>query len=628
MKGRELARWGGLALLYAVMTLVCLRGSPEFLTTRVAPDVGDPVFNLVVLDWMAQEWREGIPNNWDAPFFHPTKGTILLSDHLLGPSAFAALAMSAGANLLLAYNLMFLGSFLVSGLATAWVFRKAGLGWAAAAFGGAAFAVSPFRMDHLSHLQILLAGTVPLVLWFWHRLLAERHGRDGVFFLLAYALHVTGGNYLAYMIHVPMLAMFALALWREGRALLRPESLRLLAPVALVAAGLLGWVFLPYALQEGPIEPTRSSGEWQTFGATLVSYITPAANSRWTVPLLERHRRGENALFAGWVTSGLALLGLFWLWRTRQGPARPRPGVRWPLVVSAALALGGFALAEVCSFQGLARFSLFGTAIRGGYRLPLVLITAGAAFWFFLAWRRRGGWPLPSLGATAWEKGLLAGGAASLLLTFPVFFAPAAYLLPGLDRMRVPARFYAFASLAIAWLAARAVEHLRARWPARRGAVLAALLLALHVAEVAPRRVDWNWLPQEGEIEPVYHWLEAQEDVSAILELPFGEPLIELSYMYRQTFHHKPMVNGYSGFFPPTFYAIQQVCCWPAPNDEALRLLRQLGVSHILVHPPKRWGAAKYRELDAFAARPDVERVFVDTSVKRPIQVFRLLAPP
>jgi hypothetical protein len=40
---------------------------------------------------------------------------------------------------------------------------------------------------------------------------------------------------------------------------------------------------------------------------------------------------------------------------------------------------------------------------------------------------------------------------------------------------------------------------------------------------------------------------------AAILELPLDEPLVSINAMYRALVHRRPLINGYSGHFPPHF---------------------------------------------------------------------------
>ena len=62
---------------------------------------------------------------------------------------------------------------------------------------------NPFE-DRAADFDPLVDQWIPLTLWSWDRLLAAPGWRRALAFLPLYLLHVTGGTYLAYMIHIPM----------------------------------------------------------------------------------------------------------------------------------------------------------------------------------------------------------------------------------------------------------------------------------------------------------------------------------------------------------------------------------------------------------------------------------------
>jgi hypothetical protein len=165
--------------------------------------------------------------------------------------------------------------------------------------------------------------------------------------------------------------------------------------------------------------------------------------------------------------------------------------------------------------------------------------------------------------------------------------------VPGFDGLRVPARFGMIVALFLAVLAgygARAALR-------RRGAWLAALLSAavliesaavpLRISEPAtapgfrppPRIVGGQPAP------PIYGAVKGLPPGSAIAEFPFGEPAYDLLYMFYSTEHWVPLVNGYSGNFPPAYPRLQTALRrpWERPAD-AWSALISSGATHALVH--------------------------------------------
>jgi hypothetical protein len=626
--------------VYALLAALYLRPIWRVLGTHLPAGLGDPLFNLYILKWVAHEAHRGFAGFWDAPFFYPAHGVLAYSDHLLGPglvaAAFTALVPDGVPRWLPAYNLLLWSSFAATGLAACFVLRRGGFGWAAAWLGGVMYAFSPFRWDQLTHLQVLLMQLIPLTLWSFDRLLERPSRSRAALFLGCYLLHLSGGCYLALMIHVPLAVLLANRLPELRRTGRWRAELPLLGGTAMIAAAAAGSLFGKYR------EVARAAGlHWapsvlRTWGASLLSYLTPSESNYYSALLPEFLHRPENTLFPGWLAAGLALLGACDLWRRSRAsgaaaelaaPATPPDKLpAWRRAILAAL----LALAAVGWLAGEARtwsaptaplFHLEGLprwATRN-YSVPLALVALGCGGWLVL--RRRWKGPRASRWSELdpWPRGLLAAGAVTAALSFPIFFDPLARLLPGLGAMRVPARFNAFTSLAIVWLAAAALDRrLRGWWrPAarRRNALIVTVVTALLLLEVCPRPVAWEEIEEEDDFPDVTQWIADQPDIHAVLEIPLTDPslpapyLVNVSYMYYSTLHWKPLVNGYSAHVPPAVEWLSQRCCWPAPDAETLARLRLWGVSHILVHRSELplW---QRQELERWEATGQAERLY------------------
>jgi hypothetical protein len=630
---------------YGLLAALYLRPIWRVLGTHIAAGLGDPLFNLYILKWVAHEAHLGFAGFWDAPFFYPAHDVLAYSDHLLGPglaaAAFAALMPAGVPHWVPAYNLLLWSSFAATGLAACFVLRRGGFGWAAAWLGGVMYAFSPFRWDQLTHLQVLLMQLIPLTLWSFDRLLERASRSRAALFLACYLLHLAGGCYLALMIHVPLAVLAANRLPELRRNGRWRAELPLLGGTAMIAAAAAGSLFGKYR------EVARAAGlHWgpsvlRIWGASLLSYLTPSPSNLYSGLLPELLHRPENSLFPGWLAAGLALLGACDLWRPSQaarvagGPAGSPAGAA-PATAAArlpawrrAILLALLALAALGWLAGEARtwsaptapaFHLTGLprwATRN-YSAPLALVVLGCGGWLALRRRWRGSRASLWNELDPWPRGLLAAGAATAALSFPIFFDPLARLLPGLEAIRVPARFYAFTSLAIVWLAAAALDRrLRERPPAarRRGAWIVIVVAALLLLEVCPRPVGWDELEEEDDFPDVTQWIADQPDIHAVLEIPLADPslpapyLVNVSYMYYSTLHWKPLVNGYSAHSPLAVEWLSQRCCRPAPDAETLARLRLWGVTHILIHRSELplW---QRQELERWEATGQAERLY------------------
>ncbi|HXO21697.1 MAG TPA: hypothetical protein VOA87_17430, partial [Thermoanaerobaculia bacterium] len=595
---RKLALATLAAGLYTAVALFYLWPIATVFRDHLAPEPVDPVFNLYVLKWGVHQIRLGLPHLWDANFFYPTRGVLTFSDHLLGPAFELALLHPLVPNAIAGYNLLFFTSFVLSGLATCFVLRKSGCSWPAAILGGAMFAFSPYRLSQLNHIQILLAQWIPLTLWSWDRLLAERTAKWGGLFLLFYLLNLSGGCYFAYMIHVPLLAILVVRAASERRRLVSPAARKVLLPVALVAFAAAACLFYPYARVAREQKLVRDPSEVVKNAAAFASYWSPARlnsyapsagdrqwvreNEPWKMPFL----RSENSLFAGFLPTLLFAVGCGDFWRRhRQRPALPLGGGRrLTLGALLVLALLAYGAGDAITLKLVAAEEPPGPAVWAG----LGALFAGAlGAWLFL--RRR--WGGNSFLRAAemnpwdpWERGLALSAALCFLLSHPLVYVPLMRIVPGLAGMRVPARFAAFLSLSVVFFAARGLDRLLPRMARRSTRALAwsALAIALFV-ELAPLPIRWVAIFPESEFPEVYQWLAGRSDVRALAEIPFHSNSKETAYMYYSTLHWKPIANGFSGYIPPSHDELASRLR-PLPDADDLDFMAGLGITHLVVH--------------------------------------------
>jgi hypothetical protein len=66
-----------------------------------------------------------------------------------------------------------------------------------------------------------------------------------------------------------------------------------------------------------------------------------------------------------------------------------------------------------------------------------------------------------------------------------------------------------------------------------------------------------------------------------IMELPLGDPYADVAAMYRQISHGRPVLNGYSGYFPPHYTALKSGLSLLEPD--VLTQLAAHGVTHVIV---------------------------------------------
>ena len=594
-------------VLFVVLTWWQNHFHLEYAGTRLPSDLGDPVLVLYFMEWGGRCLERGLRGYlefWNAGFYFPAKMVMTFSDHVIGPAIQASFLHRLGVNEIGGYNFMFLGSFLLCGLTTTWVLRQAGIGLAASILGGIMFAFSPYRSDQRAHLQVLLMQWIPLMLWLWHRLLEEVTPRRALAFVAVYALHVTGGMYLAYLVHAALaiLVLQHLDRWRE---LVTGRALRVLVPTAVVCAALAAAIFVPYVMARRSLGLVRGLGDVGYYGATVASYLAVSPDNLVWGALLGRLARPENQLFAGLIATVLAVSGIRGLWARRrvglarvgsQAMRRLAPGSA-PLVVSERQRMTLAVLLFLCCagvvLGDLTTLTATQTIEPGlvpervlGYRPAVLLALGGGGAWLLLSRRWRGAWPLvpPRASSTRWERGLLLVGLFFALLALPVLFAPLQRIVPGLDGMRVPTRAYPFVSFALVFFAALGLDRILAGAEGRRRRLLVAAISVALVFELRGT-MQWRRWSNKSEIPGIFQRMASVPGMGAVLHLPIPDVPFDAHYMYFSIAHWRPIVNGYSGYEPPTYLEVKRRVEHELYDASTLDYLYNLGVTHVSVHP-------------------------------------------
>jgi hypothetical protein len=212
------------------------------------------------------------------------------------------------------------------------------------------------------------------------------------------------------------------------------------------------------------------------------------------------------------------------------------------------------------------------------------------------------------LGALAALAALLAVGGRLAVGGMRVFDLDPllAALVPGWTALRVLNRFGLLAWLAVSALAA--LPFGRAPEPAERPAraaqrVLAGALLFALVFSTASVGLRTRPAPPQLVPDEPYRWLAAHGDGDPVLEWPAGFAEDEVRYMFMSTRHWLPLVNGYSGYLPPSTALLHELAR-SLPERGAFRSFTQLNVARwLVVHTGNlREGGRDWRALEASGA--------------------------
>jgi len=198
-------------------------------------------------------------------------------------------------------------------------------------------------------------------------------------------------------------------------------------------------------------------------------------------------------------------------------------------------------------------------------------------------------------------------------------------IVPGLVQVRSVYRFAAFVQMGIVLLAALALDSLMSwgRVSLRHSTWRVALTPSLTVLALATLFEIWpNRYLLSGAPDPRAHreWIEfvgkrlSPGRTIVCLPLPPGHLVQDFTpttrWMYLQTFHGMPLLNGYSGFFPESDVRLRM------SENSRLPLLAEVGVQYVVVFeggdPAEmlRLSATEEKSLRLALNVPDVATVY------------------
>ena len=195
-----------------------------------------------------------------------------------------------------------------------------------------------------------------------------------------------------------------------------------------------------------------------------------------------------------------------------------------------------------------------------------------------------------------WFYALLAAVSVLMFTPPPISLWPAVYWLPAFNFIRVPSRFMILTTLALAVLAGYGFERLAVKWrqtfgEAWRqpfGVAFAVVTCVLLLAEFSAH--PFQGTDYRHEVPAIDRWLAAQPGPIVIAELPTPSARLSGPFerhqtraMLHSTSHWHKTIHGYSGIRSPRLDEATMALT-RFPDDASLAKLRELGVTHVVVH--------------------------------------------
>lgn len=203
------------------------------------------------------------------------------------------------------------------------------------------------------------------------------------------------------------------------------------------------------------------------------------------------------------------------------------------------------------------------------------------------------------------------------------------YFLP-FRALRIPARMGLFVGFSVAVLAGYGVARARTWFAsARARTALVGVVGVLLLAEYASRPLEL--FTARTSAPPSYDDIlrdrGADSPPTTIFEFPMG-PLDDPTYLYYSTFHWQNLVNGYSGFFPPSYRELEADVI-PLPAESALAAIRARAARYLVIHGERLRGNRYDRLVADLSGRSDLvlisRKPWFDHGKHSEIAVFRVV---
>jgi hypothetical protein len=196
-----------------------------------------------------------------------------------------------------------------------------------------------------------------------------------------------------------------------------------------------------------------------------------------------------------------------------------------------------------------------------------------------------------------WSRGI---GISTLFVAWlslgpnAVLYALFYFVMPGFKAMRCPARFGMVFLFFAALIAAYGVERWLSRFSTQRvkwffiaGVAFLFLLenhLSIPLVEIPPYlKGTVQFLAETGDEDPVAHLPLQQEYVPFPKDNGNIKSNREAVRMFYGLFHSHPILNGYSGYFPPRYHEMVAAESRLGPTEAFLDELRRFGIGWVVL---------------------------------------------
>jgi hypothetical protein len=271
----------------------------------------DGLYSIWNVAWVARTIGTRPFALFDANIFSPHRNTLAYSEANLVAGIVAIPAWLLTGNAYAAHSSALLFAFASTFVGMWLLLRQLTNDAASAVTGSILFAFCPYFYSHTAHIQLLMAGGIPLSMLALHRLADAPSPGKGL--VLGVALAIQGLACAYYGIFAGLMVGYAVLFFAATRRLWRDQAFWTAVVIAAATAGL---AVLPFFVHYIELQRTsgfaRSIEDAQRYAATWQSYLASPAHAHQPILRLARNlgwRMGE-VLFPGVLAIVLGVAGI------------------------------------------------------------------------------------------------------------------------------------------------------------------------------------------------------------------------------------------------------------------------------------------------------------------------------
>jgi len=461
---------------------------------------------------------------FQATIFFPHKNTLVYSEHVIGTSILGIpVWLLTGGNPAATFNFLMISGYVLNAWFTFLLIRKLVHRNMIAFLGAFINGYCSYRLLNFAHLQNAIVFYIPLCLLFFYNYLENKKGKYLIGIFLCLFMQSMSSWY--HMVFILLMFFLFTGYYYFFEKKLSIADLKKITGIFLLTFLLLLPFALPYLKFNKEVNSAYSMSE--IISADFGGYFIPSPYTYgnqffYNYWGITKSRWSENFNFIGYSVLLFSFLGIFEWYRDEENTTR----------------------------------------IRFRKDRSVFLWTAIVFFIFSLG---------PYLFINDHQTHI----------KLPYFFI--FKLLPPIRFLRGVARYSTVVFLMMAVLASYGLAAFRITNPWHQR-IMYLVVFSLLVVEFAPQP-RYDRFSDMSKTPEVYQRIKNDPSIEAIVELPIDVgPFTTTKYEYYGAIHLKPMLNGYSGYEPPTYSLYKNLFKTPI-NQFSCSVLLKLGITDLLCNP-------------------------------------------